>query len=81
MSRTSITRNSLLVAIVLGLSALASTTTPASAFGLSISVSAACPAGEHLGYEGKYCWPNRSQACPAGTHLGYEGKYCWLNRY
>ncbi|MCC8982144.1 hypothetical protein [Bradyrhizobium acaciae] len=38
-----------------------------------------CPPGTHVGYEGKYCWPNRPRACPAGYHLGYEGKYCWAN--
>ena len=38
-----------------------------------------CPAGTHLGYEGKYCWPNYGHICPSGTHLGYEGKYCWRN--
>ena len=41
----------------------------------------ACQPGTHPGYEGKYCWPNRSNACPPGTHLGYEGKYCWRNEY
>jgi hypothetical protein len=38
-----------------------------------------CPAGTHVGYEGKYCWPNSARNCPAGFHLGYEGKYCWRN--
>jgi hypothetical protein len=36
-----------------------------------------CPPGTHIGYEGKYCWPDRGRACPRGYHLGYEGKYCW----
>jgi hypothetical protein len=39
----------------------------------------ACPEGTHLGYEGKYCWPDHGHVCPIGTHLGYEGKYCWKN--
>ncbi len=38
-----------------------------------------CRAGYHLGYKGKYCWPNHHRVCPAGTHLGYKGKYCWKN--
>jgi hypothetical protein len=42
-----------------------------------VETALSCPAGTHVGYEGKYCWPNRGRACPAGTHLGYEGKYCW----
>ncbi len=36
-----------------------------------------CPPGTHVGYEGKYCWPDRGRACPPGYHLGREGKYCW----
>ena len=44
-----------------------------------IEAALSCPAGTHVGYEGKYCWPNRARACPAGYHLGYEGKYCWPN--
>jgi hypothetical protein len=79
MSRTSNIGKSLLVAIALGLSTLASTAMPASAFELSFGASS-CPPGTHPGYEDKYCWPNRAPACPAGTHLGYEGKYCWANR-
>jgi len=80
MSRNSNIRKSVLLAIALGLSALASTAAPASAFELSIGGGAiSCPAGTHPGYEDKYCWPNRAPACPPGTHLGYEGKYCWAN--
>ena len=45
-----------------------------------VEAAISCPPGTHIGYEGKYCWPNRPRACPAGTHLGYEGKYCWPNR-
>ena len=44
-----------------------------------IEVAQSCPAGTHIGYEGKYCWPNSARNCPAGFHLGYEGKYCWRN--
>jgi hypothetical protein len=77
MSRTSLGK-SLFVAIALGLSTLASTVIPASAFELSFGASL-CPPGTHAGYEDKYCWPDRAPACPAGTHLGYEGKYCWPN--
>jgi hypothetical protein len=44
-----------------------------------IEAALSCPPGTHVGYEGKYCWPNRARACPAGYHLGYEGKYCWPN--
>ena len=45
-----------------------------------VEAALSCPAGTHIGYEGKYCWPNRANNCPAGFHLGYEGKYCWPNR-
>ncbi len=80
MSRISNTRKSALIAIALGLSALASTTMPAAAFELSFTQGALwCPPGTHAGYEDKYCWPNHAPSCPAGTHLGYEGKYCWPN--
>jgi hypothetical protein len=79
MSRTSITLKAAFATLALGF-ALASAPKPAAAFGF-IGVGGFCPAGTHLGYEGKYCWPNRSQICPSGTHLGYEGKYCWANRY
>jgi hypothetical protein len=44
-----------------------------------IEVAQSCPAGTHIGYEGKYCWPNSARNCPVGFHLGYEGKYCWRN--
>ena len=44
-----------------------------------IAVAQSCPAGTHIGYEGKYCWPNTARNCPSGFHLGYEGKYCWRN--
>jgi hypothetical protein len=44
-----------------------------------IEAALSCPAGTHIGYEGKYCWPNRPRMCPRGYHLGYEGKYCWPN--
>jgi len=48
--------------------------------GASVIGAMSCSPGTHIGYEGKYCWPNRPHACPAGTHLGYEGKYCWSDR-
>ena len=44
-----------------------------------IEAAQSCPAGTHIGYEGKYCWPNTARNCPVGFHLGYEGKYCWRN--
>jgi len=44
-----------------------------------VEAALSCPAGTHIGYEGKYCWPNSARNCPAGFHLGYEGKYCWRN--
>lgn len=49
---------------------------PASASPL-VRTALSCPPGTHVGYEGKYCWPNRGRACPPGYHLGYEKKYCW----
>ena len=79
-----------LLATALVLAATSFTAHTASAFSLvavgetiaTVAMSArACPPGEHLGYEGKYCWRNREAAspCPPGEHLGYEGKYCWRN--
>lgn len=62
-------------------------TAPASANGFIavggfISVNHICPYGTHLGYDGRYCWPNHYvRACPYGTHLGYEGRYCWPNHH
>lgn len=44
-----------------------------------VEAALSCPVGTHIGYEGKYCWPNTARNCPAGFHLGYEGKYCWRN--
>jgi hypothetical protein len=44
-----------------------------------VEAALSCPSGTHIGYEGKFCWPNRARSCPAGFHLGYEGKYCWPN--
>ena len=79
MSTISNFRTSALIAIALSAGAFASTVTPAAALELTVVASRACPAGTHLGYEGKYCWPNRGRACPAGYHLGYEGKYCCPN--
>jgi hypothetical protein len=76
MSRTPITLKAAFATLALGF-VLASAPKPAGAF---VLIGGGCPAGTHLGYEGKYCWPNRSQICPPGTHLGYEGKYCWANR-
>jgi hypothetical protein len=60
-----------------GLIALAIST---GAIAAPVEVALSCPGGTHVGYEGKYCWPNRPRACPVGYHLGYEGKYCWSNR-
>lgn len=87
MTRTS-TLKSLLVGSVFAL-AISTGAAVAAPIGFSLGVQSnivearyvACPAGTHPGYEGKYCWPNRSNACPPGTHLGYEGKYCWRNEY
>ena len=45
-----------------------------------VEAALSCPPGTHIGYEGKYCWPNRARICPRGYHLGYEGKYCWADR-
>lgn len=86
MSRKSIFSNAKLLLAGAGL-ALAISTGAASAspLGLALEIAsnvvarggASCAPGTHLGYEGKYCWPNRPRECPVGTHLGYEGKYCW----
>ncbi len=65
----------------------AASASPFGGFSLSIGskfveAGLSCPAGTHSGYEGRYCWPNRTSTsgCPAGFHLGYEDKYCWPNR-
>ena len=62
----------------LALSTGAATANPLEALPV-IEAALSCPAGTHVGYEGKYCWPNRARACPRGYHLGYEGKYCWAD--
>ena len=82
-------RKSTVLATALALAAIGSTMTASAAMSLSlvtevasslIQSAVACPAGTHLGYEGKYCWRNHeNEACPAGFHLGHEGKYCWRN--
>jgi hypothetical protein len=88
MTRTS-TLKSLLVGGFLALT-ISTGAAVAAPLGFSLSIQSdvveagfvACGPGTHLGYEGKYCWPNRAvNACPPGFHLGYEGKYCWRNQY
>ncbi|MBR1091656.1 hypothetical protein JQ621_29725 [Bradyrhizobium manausense] len=85
MSRKSVFSNLKLLLAGTGL-ALAISTGAASAspLGLALGIASnvaesalSCGPGTHLGYEGKYCWPNHPRECPIGTHLGYEGKYCW----
>lgn len=81
MSSVSTPRRSVLLTLVLGLSTVAAGAAPAATLELAFADGPrACPPGTHLGYEGKYCWPDRARACPPGYHLGYEGKYCWPNR-